>query len=318
MSWIQLSTHTTPEAIDWIRTLLSTNEHTKNIKISHQQKSANETLDGAGKSSWSHTIYLYLPDDQYRQVPEIIELLSSLHRTGMIDMVQVDEIENGAIGEIAINSPMHQVGNFLILPPLSNESAEPTDQIVLKLESSLAFGSGLHPATVLSLKLLERYTTPGKATLDLGCGSGILSVAMAKLGASVTAIDNDPIAVEATQRVIQQNAVADRVNVLVGSLGRGSELGHWMGGNLTTEVTTLESVANFDLIAANILARIHITLATDYQNALRRSPTGGLLITAGYTTDYASDIDTAFTEAGFEQVDRVQLEDWIAFAHKLK
>ncbi len=104
------------------------------------------------------------------------------------------------------------------------------ERIIIKLKTSLAFGSGLHPATILAIKLLELHITNNMNVLDLGSGSGILSVAAAKLGANVLALDNDAVAVAATQDAITRNNVTDKVRVIQGSLGRGSEIGNWMGG----------------------------------------------------------------------------------------
>jgi ribosomal protein L11 methyltransferase len=171
------------------------------------------------------------------------------------------------------------------------------------------------------LELLERWVKPGMNVLDLGSGSGILSVAMAKLGATVTAIDNDPVAAEATQATVDRNQVSAQVTVLHGSLGRGGGLGHWLGDDpsagapgRSSMAQTLHPQADFDLIAANILGRIHITLAPDFGAALRP---GGLLITAGFTMDYADGVSEALQEVGFEEADRATIADWIALAYHL-
>ena len=94
--------------------------------------------------------------------------------------------------------------------------------------------------------------------LNLGCGSGILSVALAKLGAGVLALDNDPAAVQAAKANVELNAVQQQVTVMQGSLGTGARLGHWMGWMALGEVQPIQGQAAFDLIVANILARVHI------------------------------------------------------------
>ena len=152
-------------------------------------------------------------------------------------------------------------------------------------------------------------------TLDLGSGSGILSVAIAKLGASVLAIDNDSIAVTATQDAVQLNQVASQVTVICGSLGSASQLGHWLGGDSIESVPEIKANAQFDLIVANIFARIHISLAAEFYKALRStSMHSGILITAGYTSDREEDITAAMREAGLVVYDRVQINEWIAIA----
>ena len=160
---------------------------------------------------------------------------------------------------------------------------------------------------------------PSMHVLDLGSGSGILSVAGAKLGATVLALDNDPIAVQSTQDAVYRNSVEAQVKVMAGSLGRGSELGHWMGGNTMVDVPSITSARSFDLIVANIFARIHITLIPDYQQALRYSDAnGGILIAAGFTSDYEDTITTALQDGGFEVIDCEVFNEWVAIAYKLK
>jgi ribosomal protein L11 methyltransferase len=185
------------------------------------------------------------------------------------------------------------------------------------LQNSLAFGSGLHPATILSLRLLERHVQPELHALDLGSGSGILSIAIAKLGAKVFAIDNDPIAVAATEDAVQRNQVTQMVTAMCASLGRASKLGHWMGGDSVENVPAIASDQKFDLIVANIFARVHISLAADFYKALRSTSTHtGILITAGYTSDREEDITSAMSAVGFKLCDRAQIDEWIAIAYR--
>jgi ribosomal protein L11 methyltransferase len=200
----------------------------------------------------------------------------------------------------------------LLVKPLEPLEAE---RIPLHLNPSFAFGSGLHPATMVSLQMLERYVLPGMNTLDLGSGSGILSVAMAKLGAKVLALDNDPIAVQATQAAIDLNQVQSQVVVEAGSLGKGSNLGHWLGGSTAEEVSII--VGNFDLVMANIFARIHIALAQDYYQALhQRNGNKGILITAGFTTDQEEDVTLACQAAGFVLIDRWEQNPWVSLVYE--
>lgn len=315
MTWIELSTHATNEAIDWIRTLLAPLDYIQSINVvsnSDLSKSFNEILEKLLEVK----IYLLDNNQSYSRVEQIKQLLSSLQRTGMITELETAIAHNISSSDAAL--PINRVGQFVILPLHSTYQPQTFQEIVLNVEQSAAFGSGLHPATILSLTLLERYIKPEMNILDLGCGSGILSVAMAKLGATVTAIDNDPVAVAATQVTVQENQVTDQVTVLSGSLGTGTNLGHWMGGDLISENQQLQPAAKFDLIVANIFARIHLRLVDDYRNALHQScDRSALLITAGYDTDYEDEINQTFVQAGFYQCDRAQQEDWVALVHQL-
>lgn len=318
MNWIELSTHATNEAIDWIRTSLATIDSINDIHIKdYLASSENQTQHQSQPTQWTCTVYLYLTNEfnGRTQIEKIIHLLSPLHRTGMIDEISIAVVEAKEVDQSQHSS--FQVGRFVI--SATNAQTRSPNDIPLLLNHSLAFGSGLHPATILSLKLIQRYVTPGLNTLDLGCGSGILSVAMAKLGAQVLAIDNDAIAVEATQAAIHLNGVSNQVTAMVGSLGRGRNLGHWLGGNLTHEVAEIPSKSNFDLIVANIFARIHIALVDDYRDALHQSkPQTGFLITAGYTNDYEDEINRTFAKAGFDLIDCDRDNEWTACVHQSK
>ncbi|MDB9343729.1 50S ribosomal protein L11 methyltransferase [Nodularia spumigena CS-586/05] len=312
MSWIELSLDTTHEAVDWVCTLLAETIDINDIYITQYAES------DSANSDWTFTMRLYLPYDVSARtgVEKIANLLSPLHRTGMTTAIQTNIVENKITD--APKPLVHPIGErFIIVNSDTPAQSEIADKITLKLQKTLAFGSGLHPATIVSLRLLERYITPEMQVLDFGSGSGILSVAMAKLGANVLALDNDSVAVQATQETVTLNNVEQQVQVIQGSLGCGSELGHWMSVNTVNDVSKVEAKDTFDLIVANIFARVHIALADDFREALRQNQAQpGLLITAGFTTDHEESVTTALTEAGFEVIDCERLNEWVALTHQ--
>ncbi|BAY22582.1 LSU ribosomal protein L11P methyltransferase [Calothrix sp. NIES-2100] len=314
MSWMELSLDTTNEGVDWVCTLLAKNNFTSDVHIQKYTVAENDEIT----PDWAFTISLYLPDDVYADIrgSEIAQLLSSLQRTGLAtDLHMAVVAEKPAHTEELVK----RIGQKFVVLSADMPYSSTAEEITLRLKPSLAFGSGLHPATILSLQLLERHITPEMNVLDLGSGSGILTVAIAKLGANVLALDNDIIAVQATQDAVSRNGVEQQVTVIEGSLGSGSDLGHWLGGDSINNVPTVEAKNQFHLIVANIPARIHIALAADYQKALL--PTninGGLVILAGFTVDYESDLAVAFTDAGFESVDCERQDEWVALAYRLK
>lgn len=324
MPWIELSLDATHEAVDWVRTLLAGADYTDDIRITNYTKPNQHRLTDGDEvqPQWAFTICLYLPYDARvrARVEKIVNQLSPLHRTGLTTALETVVVEEKPEHTGAFNPVVHRIGRrFVILTPDAPYQPEAVDEVPLRLQTTLAFGSGLHPATVACLQLLEQYVVPTMNVLDLGSGSGILSVAMAKLGASVLALDNDSIAVQSTQDAVCRNGVKQQVTVMEGSLGSGSNLGHWMGGDTSDNVPTIEATAAFDLIAANILARVHMALADEFRRALRRTDANtGLLITAGFTTEQEEEVSTALTEAGFEAVDCERLNEWVALAYRLK
>jgi ribosomal protein L11 methyltransferase len=121
---------------------------------------------------------------------------------------------------------------------------------------------------------------------------------------------------------VKLNQVTDKVTPMCGSLGSASQLGHWMGGDGVGAVPAIDAEQKFDLIVANIFARVHISLADEYYKALRSSSTGagsssGTLITAGYTSDRAENVTDAMVAAGFSVCDRTQIDEWVAIAFHL-
>ena len=109
------------------------------------------------------------------------------------------------------------IGRRLMVIP-SWSGLDPGERLVVRLEPGMAFGTGAHPTTRHCLELIERELRPGDAVLDLGCGSGILAIAAARLGAGrVLALDSDPLAVEAARHNVQCNAVEGQVKVRFGS-----------------------------------------------------------------------------------------------------
>ncbi len=309
MSWIELSLSATYEAVDWVCTLLAEANYTDEIQIIDYRSPDRST---SPQPDWAVTLCLYLSNPVgASQLEKIAALLSPLQRTGLTTALEIATVDEKPI---EAGDRLHRIGQrFVVLSPDTRYQPQPQD-ILLKLKPSLSFGSGFHPATRLSLELLEGQVQPAMSVLDLGCGSGILSVAIAKLGATVLALDNDLTAVQATQKAVRQNGVEAQVTVIEGSLGRGSDLGHWMGGTTQEQVPTIEPAAEFDLIVANIFARIHIAIAPDFRQALRPS---GRVIAAGFTLDYADEVTKAFIEAGFEEVDRLRSQEWVALAYRL-
>lgn len=318
MPWMELSLDTTHEAVDWVRTLLATTDYVGDVQVSEYVAPHPETVASDAIAPWAFTLCWHLPYDRRvrSRVEEIDQLLSPLHRTGLTTELEATVIDEKLNPSHSVTSPTYRIGQrFVIVPADAPDLSSSTDEISLRLQPSLAFGSGLHPATILSLRLIERWVQPGMSTLDLGCGSGILSVAMAKLGAQVLALDNDKVAVVATQDAVQRNNVTAQVTTQEGSLGKGSDLGHWMGGAIADEVPKVYPEAAFDLIVANILARVHVQLAADYRLALRHtSQNSGMLITAGFTTDHEPEVVEALTQAGFDIVDTERQGDWVSLA----
>ena len=181
-------------------------------------------------------------------------------------------------------------GRALVVKPSWTRYRLKGGDIVIEIDPGMAFGTGQHPTTAMCLRALEEQLLKGADVLDLGCGSGILAIAAAKLGAThVLALDLDPNAVRATRENAAANGVADVVGVREGTLEGG-------GGP-------------FDVIVANISGLTLERLAADLARSL--GP-GGSLITSGFLDDAVVGLSNAFEETGLTIVKVIDDGVWRA------
>ena len=194
--------------------------------------------------------------------------------------------------------PLRVGRRLMIVPAWLNPPLAP-DDIEIRLDPGMAFGTGTHPSTGLCLKIIERHLAPGAPMLDLGTGSGILAIAAAKLGSGpVLAIDIAPEAVRVAGENIQTNGVADRVQVAKASLAE-VQAGQFGASWLSTP-----------LVVANILASVIVPLLE--QGLANIVAPGGLLVLAGILDKQAYRVIAALEAAGLTIVAQEQVEDWVA------
>ena len=190
------------------------------------------------------------------------------------------------------------VGEKLVIRPTwetyRGEAGE--NRVVLDLDPGLAFGTGTHETTRLCLQLLEKAVKPGQALLDVGCGSGILSVASLLLGAgSAVGVDIDELAVKTARENAALNHVEDRFTAIC--------------GDLTQHVS-----GRFDIVAANIVADVILRLTKDIPTFLKP---GGIYIMSGII-DTREDEVLAAIAPRFTVLERREEKGWIALAARLQ
>jgi ribosomal protein L11 methyltransferase len=189
---------------------------------------------------------------------------------------------------------MH-VGPSLVVRPSWEDYQPASGEVVIVLDPGAAFGTGQHASTQLCLAALQAETTAGMRVLDLGCGSGILAIAAALLGAAeVLAVDLDPQAHTATEANAAANGVADRVRSAAGSLG---DAWPWPSD---------PPLAAFDLVVANISAAVLSTLLPEVAAALRP---GAVLIAAGFIDGGSSGVRDAASRVELTPLRDETLED---------
>ncbi len=188
------------------------------------------------------------------------------------------------------------IGEKLIILPAWVEDYDPA-RIPVRIDPSMAFGTGTHPTTQLCMEMVEKYTLTGKPVIDVGCGSGILSIAALKLGASrAVGVDIDNASVKATYENGAANGVEDRLECSVGSV-RELRQGHF-------------SLRRAPVVLANILAPVIIRLF-DAGLAELVEP-GGTLVLSGILAEQAPGVEEKGKEMGLEFIERVQQTDWVA------
>jgi len=185
--------------------------------------------------------------------------------------------------------PLRIGKRFLIVPTWVDVTPQPSE-ILLRLDPGMAFGTGQHATTRLSLELLELAMEGGERVADIGTGSGVLAIAAAKLGAShIDAVDVDPTVLPIAKRNFETNGVASIIRLLRGD------------GLLALE-------GEYDLILANILAKVILPMIPDFRRYLRPR---GRLILSGISTAEVSQIEGALEANVLQIAETRQQESWV-------
>ncbi len=190
-----------------------------------------------------------------------------------------------------------KIGSRLVIVPAWETYTPAADEITVRMDPGMAFGTGTHETTRLVIGLLEDYVRAGDYVLDVGTGSGILAICAAKLGAEACrAYDIDPVAV----RVARENICAEGL------------------GNVTCDRSDLLrdvdlGKGKFDLVCANIVADIIIRMAPDVRKYMKKD---GILLCSGIIDARAQDVIDALSAQGLVPADRREENDWCALAFR--
>jgi len=196
---------------------------------------------------------------------------------------------------------VEKVGERVIIKPPWREYSRVNNEIIIEIEPRAAFGSGFHPTTKLTLMLEEKYLQPGMDVLDMGCGSGILTILAIQMDVNkVVAADCDEIAVKETRR-----------NLLLADLGEK--------GFNTSVITILsdgfrEITEKFDLVMVNILTEFLLQNMAQIAGSLKP---GGILITGSIEEGKTGNILELAKREGLFQIDRIEMNGWTGLAFKL-
>jgi ribosomal protein L11 methyltransferase len=190
--------------------------------------------------------------------------------------------------------PFH-ISEHIVIKPSWEEYTSAAGEIVIELDPGMAFGTGTHETTRLCAQLLEKYLKKGDSVIDVGCGTGILSIIAAKLGAKrIEACDIDKMAVRITGENCLINGVSDRVTV------SDSVLKDLKSGNT-------------DLVVANIIADVIVDIAGRVPYYLKKD---GYFITSGIIRERKDEVIEAYRANGFLLESLHESGEWVAIVFR--
>lgn len=189
-----------------------------------------------------------------------------------------------------------KVSESIVVKPIWEEYEAKENELVLELDPGMAFGTGTHETTRMCIQSLEKYVEENSTVFDVGCGSGILAIAAAKLGSKkAVGVDLDPVAVESAKENVGYNKL-DNIEILYGNL-----------------VDVIEGKA--DIVVANIIAEVICILTEDVKRVLKSD---GYFITSGIIHDRVDMVTKKLEETGFEVVEINKDGEWNCIVAKAK
>ncbi len=306
MDWIEVTVKTTGEAVEAVADILLSFgaggvaiDDPGDIILKDNRLAVWDYIDQSLlKEDCSVYVKAYFPED--RKADTIVDQIkSSVH-----NLKQYVDTGEGAITLKKVNDrdwenewknyykPM-RIGKNILIKPTWEKTEVGKDDVLIELDPGMAFGTGTHESTRMCIELMENYLKPGQELLDIGCGSGILSITAAKLGCmKVLGIDIDPVAVKVSHENIGINKVEGIVNVREAVLD------------------DLEC-KEFDMVVANIVADVIIDISGRVRQFLTKD---GIYIVSGIIRDRAEEVRENLTNCGFRMVEEKSSGEWVAMA----
>ncbi|WDP90035.1 MAG: 50S ribosomal protein L11 methyltransferase [Desulfobacter sp.] len=191
-----------------------------------------------------------------------------------------------------------RITDRIVVKPEWKPHTPKAGEVVIHIDPGMAFGTGTHPTTAMCLERIETHLKPGQTVLDVGCGSGILMIAAAKLGAlRLFGIDLDPMAVDITRENLEKNKIDPAL--------------------YTLEATTLDRTPEtaYDLVVANIIAQVIVDIAKDIK---KRMAPEGLAILSGIIKERRADVLAALAASNLELAAETVTDEWVAMVVRHK
>lgn len=309
MKWDKYTIDTTTEAEDFISMMLSENgiegiEIEDNVPLTKEETGEMfidfppELPPDEGKSKVS--FYLEAGEDHTETLKAVrigLEQLRSMVEIGSGDITSSQTEDIDWINNWKQFFQSFYVDDILIKPTWEPLKEEDKNKFLIEIDPGISFGTGKHETTQLCIRQIRKYLKEGERVLDVGCGSGILSIAALKLGAgSVVGTDVDGDCITSTHE-----------NMTVNHLAENS--GEFYVGNLIDDKAFQEKIGTgYDLVVANILADIIIPMAPALYQCAKEQ---GVLITSGIIDFKENEVKEALEQAGFEILEVNHQGEWV-------
>jgi ribosomal protein L11 methyltransferase len=308
MNWLEISLTLDGELAESVADVLAPHAH-QGVSIESTAIEAN--AEDEGRVVGPLRVRAYLPADDVtaletarQKIEQGLFYLNMIRPIPAPSYIPVSDADWAELWK-ANYKPIRIGERLLVIPswladPLTRNTEPPN--IPILMDPGMAFGTGTHPTTQLCLALLEAHLKPNDTVLDFGCGSGILAIAAAKLGAkSALAVDIDDDSIRATKENAEINGVAATIETRLGSLSNLQPL-------------AAVRASNFHLTVANIIAPVIIRLLGPEEGLAQTLAPNGILIVSGILAEQIGDVAAALNRAGLTVIDQRQIGDWVAMA----
>ena len=253
-----------------------------------------EAILNADKTIASVSVYLAADGGVADTLSFLRERFDSVGVEAKITVSGVNE-EDWANSWKAYYKPI-KIGDRIVIVPAWEKYTAEEGEIIVRMDPGMAFGTGTHETTRLVIKLLEKYVKSGMRVADVGCGSGILAICAAKLGADeCKAYDIDPVAVKVANENIKDSGLTEKVSCEVSDLLKQVD----------------KSGGAYDIICANIVADIIIRMVPDVGTLMDNN---SVILASGIIVERSEDVISGFEAHGFKIVERVDENGWCALA----
>ncbi|KPU27928.1 ribosomal protein L11 methyltransferase [Caloranaerobacter sp. TR13] len=312
MKWIEVQIKTTTEAVEVVSNILYEAgvgglviEDPNDLVFQNKNEGDWDYIDPTLEEQNFEGVIVkgYLPEsedliDKIELIKQNVEKIPQYNLDKGLGEVTTSEVyENDWANSWKKYYKPKKIGEKIVVKPSWESYEKKPEDIVIELDPGMAFGTGTHETTIMCIKQLEKYVHQHDIVFDIGCGTGILSIAAAKLGAiSTIGIDLDEVSVKVAKENVRKNGVANTVQIRKGNL-----------------LDVVDGRAN--VIVANIIAEVIVKLAEVVPKFLLED---GVFIASGIILDKIKDVKAALDKNGLEVIDEMKMGEWACLVSRFK